>query len=103
MAYKKNYKRRRRSMKKFSIKERYLYHNSRDRSPARFGIKRGCPKNSYSSGFVDAFHQVNNSHGVKREFGNQSSKAYDLGHKRGVKAAKAYSDHTGKPSFTIEY
>ena len=99
MAYKKKTKR----IKRFSITERYSYHNSRDRSPARFGIKRGSPKNSYSAGFVDAFHQVDNSHGVKSEFGNRSSRAYDFGHKRGVKAAKAYFDHTGKPSFTIEY
>lgn len=83
--------------------ERYNYHNSRDRSPGRFGIKMGDPKNSYSAGFVDAFHGVNNSYVIRSEFGKHSARAYDRGRRVGVLAAKKYSNNTGKPSFTIEY
>ena len=89
--------------KRFSITERYIYHSSRDRSPVKFGIKKGSSKNCYSAGFADAFHQSNNSNAIKKEFGKRSSKAYDFGYKRGIKAAKVYSKKTGKPSFTIDY
>ena len=88
---------------KFSIEKRYNYHLSRDRNSAKYGIKFGGTKQSYSMGYVDAFHNVNNSSAVKRDFGKKSFASYLLGLIRGRKAAKAFTQKTGKPSFTIEY
>ena len=87
---------------KFSLKQKYDYHKSRDRSPAKHGLKYGSPKSIYSSGFVDSFHQIDNSHAVKKEFGSRCSFAYKQGQRRGKKAARAYALKTGKPSFTID-
>lgn len=88
---------------KFSIVERYNYHSSRERNSAKHCIEFRGTKHSYSMGYVDAFHNVNNSSAVKREFGKKSFASYLLGLIRGRKAAKAFTQKTGKPSFYIEY
>ena len=87
--------------KRFSPEERYKYHNSRDRNPSKYGIKRGGAKNCYSAGFADAFAKVNNVKSVRNEFGAVSAGAYSLGLKRGNAAAKAYEKKTGKSSIYV--
>lgn len=88
---------------RFSITDRYKYHSQRDRNPGKFGLKSGSPKNAYSAGFVDAFHRINNSSAMKGEFGKRAEKSYNHGHRRGTKAAQAYTVKTGLPSFKIDY
>lgn len=97
MAYKKNYKRRgTKTRKKYSSEEKYRYHSSREVSCAKYGLKFGGPRHSYSIGFADGFHRIDNTRGMESEFGKRSSKAYAIGNKRGKAAAKEYFSRTGK-------
>ena len=94
MAYKKNYKRRGNG-KKYSSEEKYRYHSSRNTACGRYGLKYGGPKHSYSSGFADGFHFIDNTSATTSEFGKRSGKAYSIGNKRGQAAAIEYSKRTG--------
>ena len=81
--------------KKYSSEEKYRYHNSRVGSAAKHGIKFGDPKHSYSCGFTDGFHGINNTRALKRELGKKSGNAYAIGQRRGEAAAHEYFMRTG--------
>lgn len=84
------------SKKKYTSEQKFRYHSSRDVSCGKYGLKFGGPKHSYSSGFVDGFHHIDNERATRREFGNKSGAAYSLGNKRGKAAANEYFLRTGK-------
>ena len=89
--------------KRYSVEEKYRYHSSRDRSPAKHGIVFGSPSHCYSAGFADAFHGRNNTGAISSEFGKKSGKAYKLGYQRGADATWAYFYSTGKQPGDIDY
>lgn len=76
--------------KKYTFEEKYNYHQSRVRSCARYGLKFGDPKHSYSDGFVDGVNFRNNAHSTTREFGKASGKAYTLGYNRAQNEIKKH-------------
>ena len=82
--------------KKYSSEDKYFYHSSRESACGRYGLNFGDPKHCYSSGFVDAFHGRDNTHGYKAEFGQKSGNGYAMGYRRGKKAAAEYFKRTGK-------
>lgn len=88
----------------YTIEERFKYHTERDTACGKFGLEFGSPKHTYSSGFRDAFMNIDNRSGVRSEFGAKSARAYSSGHARGEKAAREYFDKTGKqPSELTKY
>lgn len=89
---KKKYK----SRKKYTAEQKYRYHSSREVSCGKYGLKYGGPRHCYSVGFADGFKSINNTGGIKGEFGKRSSNAYAIGNKRGKAAAKEYFLRTGK-------
>lgn len=82
--------------KKFSVKQRFDYHNDRYFGCGRYGLEFGGTKHSYSTGFRDAFYGCHNTDSVIREFGKKSGVAYESGYKRGLRAAEKYFLTTGK-------
>ena len=99
MAYNKNKKR----FKKFSPLQKFNYHSSRYYSPKRHGIRFGSLKHTYSVGFVDAFHAINNYTGIVAESGKKAGKAYLQGNKRGWNTAYKYKKTTGKDPKDLRY
>ena len=89
--------------RKFSIKDRFNYHTSREKNCSKHGIKFGGSKHSYSCGFVDAFSGRDNTSATTREFGKRSGNAYSLGYKRGRKASLDYFNKTGKQPADLKY
>ena len=88
--------------KKFSIKQRFDYHNDRYFGCGRYGLKFGSPKHCYSTGFRDGFYGIDNSGATTLSFGKKSGFAYKSGNKRGKRAAKKYFLTTGKQPFDID-
>ena len=82
--------------KKFTSEEKYRYHSSREVACGKYGLKFGGPKHSYSIGFSDGFHHIDNSSAMRSEFGKRSGASYSIGNKRGKAAAKEYFLRTGK-------
>lgn len=87
---------RKRFFKKYTAEEKFRYHRKLDSAPGPNGLKYGGAKHCYSAGFVEAFHGTNNASAIGFEFGKRSGKAYELGYKRGRKAAGEYFMSTGK-------
>lgn len=82
--------------KKYTSEQKYRYHSSREVSCGKYGLKFGGPKHSYSIGFADGFHSIDNKRGILSEFGRKSGASYSIGNKRGRAAAKEYFLRTGK-------
>jgi hypothetical protein len=82
--------------KKYDEVDKYKYHEKRDRACGRFGLNFGDAKHSYSSGFTDGVHCINNISAVRREFGAKSANSYALGNRRGRAASLSYFKRTGK-------
>ena len=82
--------------KKFTSEEKFKYHNDRYLSCGKYGLDFGDSKHLYSAGFRDGFYHMDNSSGVKSEFGKRSANSYSIGNRRGKAAALDYFKRTGK-------
>lgn len=69
-----------------SAEQRYAFHFSRQCGYGGLPFNNG--KAQYSSGFVDALHNIDNSNATTREFGKRAGNAYRLGHSNGTNARK---------------
>ncbi|MBQ8146027.1 MAG: hypothetical protein IJ039_04530 [Clostridia bacterium] len=70
-------------------KRRYVYHLNRDMNPARYNLRYGGTKHSYSMGYTDACeNRPNNRRTIKNHYGSASASSYSLGYARGQKMKK---------------
>lgn len=76
--------------KKYSFKERYMYHRDRGSSCAKYGLKFGSPKHMYSAGFVDACSGRDNTGATRGEFGKKAARGYAAGQRVAKAAIKAH-------------
>lgn len=102
MAFKKTLNNKNAAMK-YSVEDRFKYHQQREDAPGRFNLKYGGTKHCYSFGFTDAFKDINNMRAVRGEFGVRSGNAYAAGYNRGRKVAMDYCRKTGIQPWDIAF